>query len=119
MLKLRDATEEIMSSRKKGGVPGAVASSRLGLGQGENEIHHTLFIDGLTKATKTSAIEETFANMKGIKEVRVIPLGEKNVGFVEFENEDLAYAALQALNLIQLKDSNGEIVTLLISFAKK
>mmetsp|Transcript_23736 Transcript_23736/g.23421 ORF Transcript_23736/g.23421 Transcript_23736/m.23421 type:complete len:98 (+) Transcript_23736:656-949(+) len=88
------------------------------LGQ-ENQINKALFLEGLSKATKASQVEDLFGNKPGCKEVRVIPFHDRTVGFVEFENEEFACMALQALNNTQIIDSNGDPVVIQISFAKK
>lgn len=78
LLKLRQDTEEIMSFKKGGG-------TRVG-GSESGEVHHTLFVENLSKVTLTQVLNEIFMKCPGFKEIRHIP--EKCVAFAEFDSVD-------------------------------
>ena len=84
---------------------------------GQGETNNTIFVEGLSKVTKTQVLTDLFKNIPGCKDVRHIP--EKQVAFVEFENDNQAGAAIQALNNYTIKESNGESTNLRISYAKR
>ena len=106
-LKLREATEEMMSFRKL--APGGL----------DAEANSTLFVEGLSKRTSTALLNELFSQavVSGFKEVRHIV--EKEVAFVEYEDEHTASMAMQALQGYNIKESSGETTVLSISYAKR
>ncbi len=106
-LKLREATEEMMSFRKL--APGSL----------DAEANSTLFIEGLSKRTSTALLNEIFSQavVSGFKEVRHV--AEKEVAFVEYEDEQTAAMAMQALQGYNIKESSGETCVLMISYAKR
>lgn len=106
-LKLREATEEMMSLRKL--APGSM----------DTEANSTLFVEGLSKRTSTTLLNEVFSQavVSGFKEVRHVV--EKEVAFIEYEDEHTAAAAMQALQGYNVKESSGEISVFMISFAKR
>ena len=104
---MRASTEEMQNLKKSIGG---------GFG-GDSESNNTLFIEGLSKVTQTSYLNELFMNMQGFKEVRHVV--EKQVAFVEFEDDGQAASAMQKLNGFAVKEQNGENTVLRISFAKR
>ena len=62
-------------------------------------------------------LNDIFSTYPGFREVRHIP--ERQVSFVEYDADDHAGMALQALNGYSNKENNGETTILRISFAKR
>jgi U2 small nuclear ribonucleoprotein B'' len=58
-----------------------------------------------------------FENYPGFKDVNHVV--QKNVAFIEFDSDEYAGGAMARLNGFSFQDSNGEKVTLKISFAKR
>ena len=81
------------------------------------ESNSVLFIEGLTKATPTQSLNKRFSNFPGFKEVRHVV--EKQVAFVEFENDDQAGFAMAQQGGAILQDSDGQDVLLRVTFAKR
>ena len=112
-LKMRSDNEEMLSSKiQSTSKPGGFQID----GQESNNL---LFIEGLSKRTSTALLNEIFSQavVSGFKEVRHIV--EKEVAFVEYEDDHTAAIAMNALQGYQLKESNGETTILSISFAKR
>lgn len=76
-----------------------------------------MFVEGLSKVTRQSKLVELFSGFLGFKEVRHI--AEKQVAFIEFENDNYAAMSLQEMNGHSFKEGNGETTVLRISFAKR
>ena len=110
---MRSDNEEMLSSKiQSTSKPGGFQID----GQESNNL---LFIEGLSKRTSTALLNEIFSQavVSGFKEVRHIV--EKEVAFVEYEDDHTAAIAMNALQGYQIKESNGETTILSISFAKR
>ena len=84
---------------------------------GDMETNNILYVEGLSKVTQTPVLNEWFSRFLGFKEVRHIP--EKQVAFIEFENDDEAGMAMQASLGHKIMENNGESTTLRITFSKR
>jgi hypothetical protein len=73
---MRQDTEELINAAKKS----------QGLGVLESEANNVLFVEGLSRVTQTNVLNNLFQTYPGFREIRHI--AEKNVAFVEFDNED-------------------------------
>eukprot|EP00347_Sterkiella_histriomuscorum_P001104 403373310 len=113
-LKLRSDNEEMQNLRG-----GPSIQKIAGFSVNGQESNNLLFIEGLSKRTPTSILNEIFSQavIGGFKEVRHI--AEKEVAFVEYEDDHVASIAMNALQGYQIKESNGETTVLSISFAKR
>jgi hypothetical protein len=108
LLKLRQDTDEMMMNRRVAR-PGGVG--------GDQETNNILFVEGLSRVTSHNKLISVFSGFAGFKEVRHIP--EKQVAFIEFDNDMQAAQALQEMNGHSFKENNGETTNLRISFAKR
>ena len=84
---------------------------------GEVQTNTKLLVEGLSKTTPTQILQNLFEGYPGFKDVNHII--QKQVAFIEFETDDLAGAAMMALNNYSFKETNGEQVTLRISYMKR
>jgi RNA recognition motif. (a.k.a. RRM, RBD, or RNP domain) len=110
LLKMRQDNED-NPMFSKGGAKGKAVPF------GEVQTNTKLLVEGLTKNTPTQILQNLFESYPGFKDVNhIIP---KNVAFIEFETDDLAGAAMMALNNYTFKEPNGEQVTLRISYMKR
>ncbi|ORY78742.1 RNA-binding domain-containing protein [Neocallimastix californiae] len=76
--------------------------------------NNILFIQNLPSDATTQSLSSLFQQYPGFKEVRLVP-GKKDIAFIEYETEQQAGIAKQALNGYQMSESNAIKVT----FAKK
>lgn len=84
---------------------------------GETESNNIIFVEGLSKVSKTQNLIDLFSRYSGYVEVRHI--SEKQVAFIEFNNDENAAVAMSEMNGYAIKESNGETSTLRITFAKR
>ena len=86
-------------------------------GFGEQQSNTKLLVEGLSKNTPIQLLQNLFESQPGFKDVNHIV--QKQLAFIEFETEDMAGAAMNALNNYTFKEQSGEQVTLRISYMKK
>jgi RNA recognition motif-containing protein len=84
---------------------------------GDEETNNILYVEGLAKVTSSTVLNELFSRYLGFREVRHFP--EKQVAFVEFENDDEAGMAMQAMQGNSIRENNGENTILRITFSKR
>lgn len=73
-----------------------------------------LFLVNLPDDTEQSVLQMLFQPFAGFKEVRLVP-GRADIAFVEFENEQMATIAKDALQGFKISPTNS----MKISYAKK
>jgi len=76
--------------------------------------NNILFIQNLPSDVTKQSVSLLFQQYPGFKEVRLVP-GKKDLAFIEYETEQQAGIAKQALNGYQMSETNA----IKVSFAKK
>lgn len=83
-------------------------------GSGIDLPNKILFLVNLPEDTEQSVLQMLFQPFSGFKEVRLVP-GRSDIAFVEFENEQMASIAKEALQGFKISPNNP----IKISYAKK
>ncbi|XP_072777127.1 uncharacterized protein [Taeniopygia guttata] len=80
----------------------------------DNPPNYILFLNNLPEETNEMMLSMLFNQFPGFKEVRLVP-GRQDIAFVEFENENQAGAARDALQGFKIRPSHAMKIT----YAKK
>uniref|UniRef100_A0A8C5T415 Small nuclear ribonucleoprotein polypeptide B2 n=1 Tax=Malurus cyaneus samueli TaxID=2593467 RepID=A0A8C5T415_9PASS len=80
----------------------------------DNPPNYILFLNNLPEETNEMMLSMLFNQFPGFKEVRLVP-GRHDIAFVEFENENQAGAARDALQGFKITPSHAMKIT----YAKK
>lgn len=73
-----------------------------GKGLGDLQTNTKLLVEGLTQNTPTQTLQNLFETYPGFKDVNHVV--KKQVAFIEFETDEMAGAAMNALNNYTFKD---------------
>ena len=106
--------DEISSGNSNGSSLNTVGSGVISHQNGIEQPNKILFLVNLPDDTEQSVLQMLFQPFAGFKEVRLVP-GRADIAFVEFENEQMATLAKDALQGFKISPANS----IKISYAKK
>lgn len=106
--------DEISVGNSNGNSLNTVGSGVISHQNGIEQPNKILFLVNLPDDTEQSVLQMLFQPFAGFKEVRLVP-GRADIAFVEFENEQMATLAKDALQGFKISPANS----IKISYAKK